>query len=126
MKTYVFVQADTNDADYVSQLKLVKGWDYPESKWTEEDLVNLVKKVAKALSDIKIKKKADWYHNWDTSEYGDERFEPKVLYADSLTEEEVGMFDEIFVPVWSQGVHTITEIKILKVSEEEEVFNKYE
>lgn len=61
-KTYIFVQADTNDADYIAQLTEVKGWNAGGQKMTEDDLINLVKKVGKI-----VKKKGR--HNWSNSRY---------------------------------------------------------
>src|ERR1700756_3902837 len=109
-KTFVFVQGDTNDADYVSQLTEVKGWDFDNQKMTENDLINLVKKVGE------IVKKQGRHNNWDNSDYGEESNRPTEMYKGKLTEEEIGLFEEIYVPHGSDGIHTINEIKILEVS----------
>ena len=111
MKKYIFVQGDTNDADFVAQLTEIKGWNVGEEKMTQNDLIDLIKKVGKI-----VKKQKG--HNWDMSEYCKDGESPEEIYKDKLTEEEIGIFNETYVPHGNGGIHRITEIKILEVVKE--------
>lgn len=96
-KLYVFIEADTNDADYTARLTKISEKDIP-----------LITKVAKLI------KKCPDNHNWPTTWEGDES--PEELYIDSgkLTEDEFCKFED-YVPTFEHGIHTITQIKIVQM-----------
>ena len=98
MKLILVVKADMNDADYVEE----------SSEITEEEL----EKFKPLIAAIKANK---GYHNWETSEYGDEPPEDMYPEFDSRLLEKFG--DR--VPYGQYGVHTIESIKLLRVVSEE-------
>ena len=93
---YLYIQADTNDADYISEL----------NKISDNDL----EKIKPLIGAIKTCKQQ---HNWDTSEYGD--FCPKELYPDFSE----GIFETFsnYVPYGEYGIHTIKRIEVYEVTE---------
>lgn len=107
-KTFIFVEGDTNDADYVSKLTEVKGFNFGNQKITKDQLISLVKKIGKIL-------KKQGGHNWEDDLDYDSDNDPKILYKGKLTEDEIEIFQEEFVPHGENGIHTISEIKILEV-----------
>jgi len=111
---YLQVNVDYNDGDELTKL----------TPFTESD-VELIEKVATALLSRPLLKistgQAIHHHNWiQRGEYqaeGDDS--PEVMYKGVLTEDEVLMFEERFVPMDEQcGCHTINVMKIYHVSEE--------
>jgi hypothetical protein len=104
MKKYLLVQADENDADYLTERNLVT-----------DKQIEKIKPIVAVLN-----KKG---YNWGTSEYVDEEDTPEALYVKTglLTEEQVEFFNE-FVPYGSHGVHTIESVSILVVQEEITLF----
>lgn len=87
------IVADTNDADYVSQVSVI----------AQEDLDRFMP-VIEAIRDT------DNQHNWETNEYSHGP-RPESAYAE-LGEDLVEEFNESFVPYGEHGVHTIAVIQI--------------
>lgn len=100
----LIVSADTNDADYVTQ----------ETKVTVKDL-EFVKKVVKV-----IKKKGYKYqsaYHWGFGEACDAENDPKKLYIPELTEHEIEVFEDKYVPPGHDyGVHSLHSITLLEVA----------
>lgn len=118
MKLKVLVKADTNDADYVTKLTSVDKSRVPD-----------VEAIAKAVSEFKPYKVhiegMDWTHNhnWPDSEYsrsdlGEKTVEQLYVSTGKLTADQVEWFRDSFVPYGEYGIHSIKEIKILKVEDE--------
>lgn len=100
-KKYIFIEADVNDGDYISELNQI----------SDKDL-EIIKPVIKA---IKANKKG---HNYDVGGYDDTTPEDKYVSTGKCTQEELDTFDS-FVPVMdNQEVHTIESIRILIVEKE--------
>lgn len=100
MKKYIEIVADTNDADYISSRTLV----------TDEEIEKIMP-VIKAIKNFKPENKYD-RHNYPDSKYCDDNVEE--IYGD------IDGFDEFqeMVPYSEHGIHTITSIKLLIVTEE--------
>ena len=96
---YLFVEADTNDADYVQSME----------KITEKQLVAF-SPLLKAIKDFKSKK--PYEHSWPDGEYCNGS--TQELYPDIDTEL-IEEFKE-FVPRGEHGVHSIESIKVYEVS----------
>jgi len=97
----VIIEADENDADYISEMSDVK---------SDEDL-EILRKVAGV-----IKKQSDG--NWENTE--DSKNPPAEMYKGLLTAEEIKKFDD-FVPDNDYGVHTIVSIRIVEIKEIEQL-----
>lgn len=97
---YVYVKADSNDADYVTTFEKV-------STCEELDLIN---RVANAVA-------KDPEHRWFTNERWDplEGNDPVEIYKDYLSEDDVDLFNECYIPYDEYGIHTIEEIKLLHI-----------
>ena len=110
MKKYIYVTADTNDADYISE----------KNEITDEE-IELIKPVIKAIKDYtedsSIKHQI-W--NWWVI-YGSrkENPTPQQLYVDTgkCSQEAFDKFREL-VPYNEHGVHTIESVEIIIVQEE--------
>lgn len=90
------VKADTNDADYVTELT--------EGAFN----LTLVKKVAKAIKECKTNM------NWGTGEMCDGEDHPSVLYKGKLTEEEIEEFRDL-CPSGEYGIHSIESITLYEI-----------
>lgn len=112
MTKYIYIKADTNDADYVSKL----------SEITEEYL-DLILPVIQAIKEFKpytsTKNGSTWTHkhNYPYSECCRTDLGEKTI--DELYGHLEGndLFYE-FVPTFEHGIHTIVEIKIFNVESE--------
>ncbi len=102
MKKYIEIEADHNDADYVTS----------RHKVTDKALAKL-EPIIEAI-------KAQHGHNWDNSEYGDE--DPATMYKGVLTQEQIDFFNDL-VPYAEHGIHTITNIKLLVVAQEKDLLS---
>lgn len=111
MKKVVIVKADTNDADYITEEHLLDGENDPTGEY--EDLIRKVAGVIKTYT-----QEHKWQHNWPTSEYADGSLQE--LYAGQLTDDEIAEFQE-YVPHGEHGVHTIKSIRIIVISEDDEL-----
>jgi hypothetical protein len=107
MKKYIIIKADTNDADYFTEV----------SEITDEQ-IELIKPVIEAIKNAP-KDKHGWGHNYETGEAVD-KADAEELYGHL---EGFKTFDK-FVPNGDEnypGVHTIESIMI--VSEVEKLFS---
>ena len=110
MKKYVYINADTNDGDYVSTFLVVETTNYGPCKgMSVEDQVLLIKKAAKIIK--------NGGGEYGSGEMRGSSNDPEILYVGEnlLSSEELERFD-YFVPY---GIHTIEDIKIISGTEEE-------
>jgi hypothetical protein len=111
MTKYIYIKADTNDADYISEMKQI----------TDEEL-EIIKPVIQAIKeydkDKSIKKQK--YNWWDIE--SSRHPAPEKLYIESgkVTQEQLDAFRE-YIPYGEHGVHTIEEITLYNVESEEEL-----
>lgn len=94
MKKILIIEADTNDADYVTS----------EHTITDKDIETL-KPIVKVIKGCKT------HHNWSTTGYDDG---PEVIYKGKLTDEQMEWMNDL-VPNEEYGIHTITSIKVFEV-----------
>jgi hypothetical protein len=118
MKYYINITADTNDADYISEM----------SEITDEQL-ELIRPVITAIKNFKSykgksRRGSDWDHgnNFPTEEcfrpgLGEKSAEQLYLESRLVTKEQFETFME-FVPSNEYGIHTIKSIQLLHVVEE--------
>lgn len=107
MKKYIIIKADTNDADYVTEVNEI----------TDEQ-IELIKPVIEAIKNSP-KDKYGWGHNYETGEMINKAY-AKELYGHL---EGFKVFDA-FVPYGDSnhpGIHTIESIMV--VSEIEKLFD---
>jgi hypothetical protein len=104
VKRLLIITADTNDADYVTEERVIKD---------DEELEKLVKILAIVKS-----KSGNYAHNWPNSDYIEET--PQELYEGLLTDDEIEWFEEC-LPHGEYGIHTIVSAKLLYVEKEEEL-----
>ena len=118
MSKYIFIEADTNDGDYVSRL----------SEITEEDLI-LIQPVIQAIKDFEPYSaqkpghgKCTHFNNYPTLEC--HRGDLGEKDADELYGHLEGfyLFDEL-TPYSEYGVHTIVEIRVLHVTNDEKLLS---
>lgn len=117
MKKYIYITADTNDGDYVSNLSEISDGDV---KLLEPVFAALQKRADKLNEDLHANWN-EWRHNWFRSEYG-RGVPPEMMYEDVLTKEQIEIFDE-YAPYFESGIHTIESIEIFEVSNERPIFN---
>jgi len=98
-KLMLYVQADTNDADYVTTFVEIKHEDLP--------LIERVTTVLKAN-----------HGKWCTSEYSRDEC-PEDMYADQLSLDDIQTFAESYVPYGECGVHTIDKVIVYDIAGEE-------
>lgn len=98
----LIVRGDTNDADYIEESNNIK----------EED-IDKIKKIIKVIKEYTDKKK--YVHNWPDTEYDNDTVED--IYKNKLSEEEIDFMRD-FIPYGEMGIHTIKEIRLLKVEED--------
>jgi hypothetical protein len=98
MKMQVFVQADYNDADYVSETSTIKESDLPRLR----NIVAVIKK-----------NKGYWNNQQDMGMDG-----PTISkkYDGQLSPEDLEWFDG-FTPYGEYGIHTIETVQIISVVE---------
>ena len=87
----IYIEVDTNDGDYVGDLKDI----------SEKDVTR--------LSEL-VKKSGDNLSSWEEGECADS--EPEDVYPD-FTEDEIEFISD-FMPNVEYGFHTLIGIKILK------------
>ena len=97
----LFIQADTNDADYVNQTTVI----------TEEDLQRF-----KPLIEAIAKNSKKHTHNWEVGEYA-RGPSPTEMYP-QINEDLIQEFSENCVPFGAEGVgtHTIVKIQVRKIN----------
>lgn len=112
---YLYITADSNDGDYVSQI----------NKIDEDDLKSLLP-LFEAIKNFKpySAKGFTHRHNWP---HGDGEYIPREdlgekplyeLYEGVLTSEQIDFFNEDYCPYGENGVHTIKDIRVLTVIED--------
>lgn len=96
MKTSLCIEVtcDTNDADYIT-----------ERSYIDEKTLKQLEPLFQAIKNCKV------CHNWPKNEYTNKT--PKDIYTD-IDKDLIDKFDE-YVPY---DVHTIDDIRIIKVIEE--------
>lgn len=113
MKRYIFIKADTNDADYISQLSPI----------TEEEY-ELILPVIDAIKNFKpydyadINFKCSHISNYPTGDFVRDDLDEKsarILYGHL---EGFDVFNELR-PYGEYGIHTIEEIRVLEVINEQ-------
>jgi len=122
MHYYINITADTNDADYISELNEI----------SEEQLEKILP-VIEAIKgfqpyDGKLRHNgSSWrcFHNFPNGECLREDLgekSPEELYVETglVTQEQLEAFYE-FIPSDEYGIHTIKHVKLLKVVEEQEL-----
>lgn len=104
----VIVKADTNDADYITNI----------TKWDEDEYMANMPMLRKVCNAIK-KNRGSW-PNGEMS--GGRRGTTSTLYLETglLTAEEIEFFDEI-TPYGEHGIHTIESVKVVEIVSEEEL-----
>lgn len=95
MKKILIIEADTNDADYVT------------SEHTITD-----KQVEELKSIIKVIKACEADCNWCSTGYDDG---PEVVYKGKLTDEQIELMSDLVPSGGEYGIHTITSIRVLEV-----------
>jgi hypothetical protein len=118
---YLFVQADTNDADYVSKFTEI----------SDEDLAKLMPlfEAIKAFKRYKGKCKDGpaWEHNhnfpWGSGEYVPRKDlgEKTVWEIYPEYKEAIRIFVDQYWPYGEYGIHTIDNIKVFNVAGIEEI-----
>lgn len=90
------VVCDTNDADYITKFEKVSG------KEIIEDVMPIVEALRRFMPSETFRH--NWPNLWDDPE------KPSDIY--DLTEEQVELFNECYLPSFEGGTHTIKEISI--------------
>ena len=114
MKKYIIITADTNDADYITSKNEIS-----------DDQLEEIKPIIKVLQDRKklFKESKNWdlRHNWECGEI-DNGKTPEELYVNNglLTQNQIDIFQE-YLPYADYGLHTIENIEILEISNEEKL-----
>lgn len=100
MKLVLIIEADTNDADYITS----------EHEVTEEQLTAL-QPVFDAI------KNCDADYNWFRMNNSSGELEPEDVYEGILTQEQIDMFDN-YRPYSEDGIHTINSVKVFEIVNE--------
>ena len=118
-KLKLIIEADTNDADYISSIN-------------EIDLETLesLKPLFTAIKNFKpytvVSKDMDWTHD-NNFPYGDGEYTPRLdlgektveeIYAEVVSPEILDNFKENFCPYGEHGIHTIKQITVLEYIDE--------
>lgn len=109
MARTIKIQADTNDADYITGINILN----------EEDLPTILKVIA-AIKDFDSRtRRGSGQYNWFCgNSYGRNRLGPREVYEDVLTEEEIEIFSE-YCPHGEDGIHTIESVEVYEVINKE-------
>ena len=91
---YILIEADTNDADYISNVNPI----------SDED-IEILRPIIEVIKNCKQR------HNWTTSECNNDS--PNKLYKDLLTVDQIDIFSE-YAPYGEYGIHTIESIEIIQ------------
>jgi hypothetical protein len=118
MKYYINITADTNDADYISEIGEISN-----------EQLELIQPVIKAIKNFKSykgksKSGSDWDHgnNFPTGDcyrpdLGEKSAEEIYVESGIVTQEQFDAFME-FVPSNEYGIHTIESVDLFHVTEE--------
>jgi hypothetical protein len=96
-KRFIFIEADYNDADYITEETEIKG--------NVLENLDLIKRIATAV------KAKGLHRNWITGEQTDT---PLTEQYPEFTEEELELFGDL-VPYAEYGVNTIVKIEIREI-----------
>ena len=119
MKYYINIKADTNDADYISELNEI----------SKEDL-DAIRPLIKAIAEFKpyesdSKSGRPWTHRHNfpagdclREDLGEKSPEELYVHSGLATQEQLDLFYE-FVPSDEYGIHTIESIEVLEVNKVE-------
>lgn len=109
METYALIKVDCNDSDY----------KYSFNKISTCEEIDLIVRVSEAVAN-------DENHRWYTNERLDKETgkDPRIIYKDSLTEDDIDFFEECFLPCDEYGIHTIKEIKLLQIESIEDLLRR--
>ena len=109
MNKYLYIQADTNDGDYISSL----------SKITDEE-IELIRPVIKTIKNFKsyYSEEHQWWHhhNYPNSDYCREDLGEKTPWDLYGHLEGFELFHD-FVPYGENGIHSIDEILVVEIKE---------
>lgn len=108
MTLYIRVKGDTNDADYIEHFGKLSHMD-----------IRLVDKVGAAIK--QVNKDFPRAHNWPNGEYSRGSFEDLYINSGLLTQEEIDIFNESYVPHGMEGIHDIASIQILDIVSIEQI-----
>ncbi len=95
----LIIEADTNDADHIHKIHELNVSDEYDS-----ELLTILPKISGVLKE----------HRYNWSDF-DGHESPYEKYKDIFTEEEIDIFNE-FRPHSSEGIHTITSIKLYDIT----------
>ena len=105
MKKYLYIKGTTNYDVCVTSLTDV-------TVASEEDLTTL-HKISKLI-------KTTATYNWNINDYQDDDLRPRQMYPE-LSANELDLFED-YLPYSEDGIHTIEEIKIFHIGEEETLY----
>jgi hypothetical protein len=106
MARSIYIQADTNDADYISAT----------SDLNEEDLPTILKVVEAIKAFDSRTRRGSGQYNWPSSYH--RNGSPHYTYDGILTEEEIDIFSD-YVPCGEDGIHTIESVQIFQIIDKE-------
>ena len=109
MKYLLIVKGDTNDADYIHRVTRLDDTD----KYDKE-ILELLPIISEALKNCKSS------HNWPNSDYCDETHEE--IYADTLTRDQIDIFDEYCPHSGNDQIHSISSVKLFEIGSIKEYF----
>ena len=125
-KYKLIIEADTNDADYVSTINEITKDDLEKLYPVFDAIKNFKPYNGKSVDkDCQFDHERTHNHNWP---YGDEEYIPRIdlgektveeIYADVLTPDQIELFTDL-CPFGEYGIHTITSIKVLEYIQEKE------
>lgn len=108
MKNILVVTADTNDGDYITENHVI----------SDEDLTEFISILKKLLRQTDYHGNETKFIEWETGDIGETYV---TLVEDGIITQEESNFFYDYIPSGEHGVHTITNIKVLKVTEEIEI-----
>lgn len=112
MNTYLIVEWDTNDGDYIREVYNFTKLSKESKKNNNIDLNELLTRWIKAMKDKKLESWDSNFNNWPVGDYTDNT--PYELYEWIFTEEEIDFINDNLVPFWFDGIHDITRIDMIQ------------
>lgn len=112
MQKYILVKADTNDADYHTEINPIS-----------DEEIGFILPVIAAIKGTNADINTDhvWRNNWGTGDIGDrDHYITRYVETGILTQEQADFFDE-YVPYGDpnySGVHTIKSVQIITILED--------
>ncbi len=109
------IVVDHNDGDYVTGI----------SKISAEDLEEFINPVAKALKEIREKRKNTYFaHNWNRLVDSSNEESPYIMYKELLTHEQIDSFND-FLPYSENEIHSIHQISVTPWVKEKTMFSRF-